>query len=238
MNTKIDWHYHVSGRNILNDVTTLQKYIEEEKMDEVYVMASYFPENGSGVSNYNLYHHLAHIDKVKLYLSLDLNSYFFMGLNEITNILVENADNDKIVGIKIYTGYQDVDLKGEKFLNVIELAKSFGIVVMFHTGYLKGNKENFNPLLLEDTFKNHPEVPFIIAHLSNPFIDEAIYLLDTYDNLRTDISGLIDRRVELEETLLLAKRVSDKIHPDKVLFGTDYPMQNYETTLIFAQEFL
>ncbi len=110
MNELIDWHYHLTGRNVKEDIQNLQKYTQS--MQEVYVMASYFPENGSGLSNYNLYYHLKEMKKVKLYLSLDFEHYFFQGYNEMVNIIKESPE--KIIGIKIYTGYQNIQYD-EKF---------------------------------------------------------------------------------------------------------------------------
>ena len=232
MNTKIDWHYHLSGRNIKSDIVELKKYLTN--MDEVYVMASYFPENSSGLSNYNLYYHLKDLEKTKLYLSLDFENYFYQGYNEMVNILEENPS--KIIGIKIYTGYQKVEYD-DNFKMVLELARKYNLHVMFHTGFLKGNKEKFHPMRLEDIFKYHPNINFIIAHIGNPYIDSTIYLLNTYQNLSADISGLVDKRIEIAETVGRVRKLADKVNHNQVLFGTDYPMQDYDTTLIFAEEF-
>jgi hypothetical protein len=235
MNTKIDWHYHLSGRNIKEDIVTLKNYIHNENMEQVYIMATYFPENGSGVSNYNLYHHIKDIPEVKMYLSLDFNSYYFMHLNEIESILEESRD--KVIGIKIYSGYQDIEYYGnDKFNKILEIARKHNLYIMFHTGYLKGNKEKFKPMELEYLFLHNPDINFILAHLSNPFISECIYLLSNHSNLYTDISGLIDRKVEIADTTKLVYKVAEQIDKDKILFGTDYPMQNYKTTLIFSDE--
>jgi len=238
MNTKIDWHYHLSGRNVKKDVLNLTEYLRT--MDEVYVMASYFPENGSGLSNYNLYYHLKDIEKTKLYLSLDFEHYFFQGFNEMVSILEE--DPSKIIGIKIYTGYQNIDFSKDvnnKFSNelemVLELARKYNLYIMFHTGYLKGNKEMFNPKDIEDVININSDINFILAHLSNPYDLELIQLLNMYDNLYTDISGLVDKRKEIADTIKYVQNIYKKVDDkSKFLFGTDYPMQNHETTLNFV----
>ena len=78
------------------------------------------------------------MDKVKLYLSLEFDNYFYMSLNEIESILLE--DRQKIIGIKLYTGYQKINFTSKKFKEVMEIAKRNNIYVMLHTGYLKGNQ--------------------------------------------------------------------------------------------------
>jgi len=230
MNTKIDWHYHISGRNIKEDILTLNNYLKD--MNEVYVMASYFPLTKSGVSNYNLYYHLKNVKKVKLYLSLDFEYYFYQGYNEIVSLLKE--DRNKFIGIKIYTGYQNIDFKSKEFKMVLNLANKYNLYVMFHAGYLKGNKSAFNPIILEDIIYNNSNIKFIVAHLANPYSSELISLLNKYSNIYSDISGLVDKKDEISETKayvqFIYKNVKDK---NKFLFGTDYPIQDYETTLNF-----
>jgi len=237
MNTKIDWHYHLSGRNIKQDSIELEKYIKDKNMDNVYVMATYFPENGSGVSNFNVYHHIKNIKKTKMYISLDFENYYFMGINEIETMLSDNIIKEKIIGIKIYTGYQNIDLNSDKFNKIMQIAENNNLYVMFHTGYLKGNKTNFNPISLDEVISKYFNITFIIAHLGNPFINESIYLLNKHENLYTDISGLVDKRVEINDTMKRVEKLYNGIGKidNKILFGTDFPMQDYDTTLIFSE---
>lgn len=229
MNELIDWHYHLSGRNVKEDIQNLQKYTQS--MQEVYVMASYFPKNGSGLSNYNLYYHLKEMKKVKLYLSLDFEHYFFQGYNEMVNIIKESPE--KIIGIKIYTGYQNIQYD-EKFEMVLDLARQNDLYIMFHTGYLKGNQEVFCPMQLSNVIGKNTDIKFILAHLGNPHIEETIELLNKHEHLYTDISGLVDKQIEIQQTVKNVKKLADRVDHKKVLFGTDYPMQDYKTTKIFA----
>lgn len=232
MNTKIDWHYHLSGRNVFEDTQKLKKYTLD--MEEVYVLALYFPKSGSGISNYNLYYHTKDIKNVKLFLSLDFEYFFYQGYNEISSILKENRE--KVKGIKIYTGYQDIN--NEEYLNMIlKLAQKHNLYIMFHTGYNKGNQEAFNPLKLEKYIKEFSDINFILAHLSNPFYDYCAYLINNYDNVFADISGLVDEKKEIEPTLKNVREFSKKVDNNKILFGTDIPIQDYKTSLIFSNEF-
>ena len=231
MNTKIDWHYHISGREIHQDLLNLHDYLND--MDEVYIMASYFPTTNSGISNYNLYHHLRKVEKVKLYLSLDFEHYFYQGYNEMVSLLIENRN--KFIGIKIYTGYQNIDFESDQFKMVMELAKKYDLCVMFHTGYLNHSKELFDPMYLDKVIRENKNIKFILAHLGNPYLDKTAELINRYDNVYTDISGLIDSKKDIDIAISYVKRICSKIKKEKVLFGTDYPVQSYERTKVLAE---
>lgn len=233
MDRKIDWHYHLSGRNIKEDVLNLKKYTDT--MDQVYVMASYFPEKGSGLSNYNLYYHLKEVEKVKLYLSLDFEHYFYQGLNEINSIISESPE--KIIGIKIYTGYQNIKFD-ERFDLILDIAKKNNLYVMFHTGYLNESDNVYNPINLDFIIRKNKDIKFILAHLGNPYLEITTKLINKYDNVFTDISGLTDNSDDVEDTLKYVREFAKKVNKEKILFGTDYPVQNYKDTIKFAKVFI
>ena len=48
----------------------------------------------------------------------------------------------------------------------------------------------------------------------------------------------MDKKIEISETLKRVNHLANNVSHTKVLFGTDYPMQDYETTKIFAQPFI
>lgn len=237
MQNNIDWHYHISGRNIVNDVINLNKYIDNNSMEYVYVMSTYFPKKESGVSNYNLYYHLKNIDKTKLYLSLDFDNYFYMSLNEIENILKENRN--KIIGIKIYSGYQKIDFNSDKMKIILEIVKNNKLYLMFHTGFLNNEKDIFNPLELEHLIKENQDINIILAHLANPLYKELIYLMNNYKNVYTDISGLISKEEHIENALTHINYIKNGLNDKNfknILFGTDYPIQNFKETNLFMNK--
>jgi Gpi18-like mannosyltransferase len=61
-----------------------------------------------------------------------------MNYNEMIEIL--NNSKDKIVGIKIYTGYQNINFNNQDFNNkmqkILKLANKYNLPIMFHTGYM------------------------------------------------------------------------------------------------------
>jgi dihydroorotase len=227
---KIDWHYHLSGKNIQNDIRDLNNYIKCNSMDMVYVLAGYFPEKGSGVSNFNLLYHIKNIVQTKAILSFDFEHYFNMTYNEVKTILNTKELKEKIVGIKIYTGYQKID--DAQIYKVLELANDNNLFVMIHAGFELNNIDIYDPYNFEKYIVDFPDIKFIIAHLGYPCISNTLDMINKYENVYSDYSGIIDNESEKEYLLSVVKtNLKDFKHKDRLLFGTDYPIQTYDNTL-------
>jgi len=227
----IDHHYHLTNRNFEKDLITLQENMDMYNIDKVITLASYFPRKGSGLSNYRLFHGIQNIDNVYMLTSLDFEYYFYQHLNEVEALLKEN----KVLGIKIYTGYQNIKI--DKLEKVLDLAK--GKIVMFHTGFChKQEQETFNPALLVNVIEKYPEITFILSHLGNPHLIEMSDLINRYKNVYTDMSGLMDKEEDWErakEAIDFIVKFGDK---KKILFGSDFPVQTHENSFRLVKEYM
>jgi predicted TIM-barrel fold metal-dependent hydrolase len=97
-----------------------------------------------------------------------------------------------------------------------------------------------HPLHIDEVAVDHPDVNFVICHIGNPWIRDCMEVVYKNKNAYTDISGLVlgnfsDRfeqfmRKQLQEMLLYG------VEPDKVLFGTDWPISSMESYLEFMDE--
>lgn len=230
-----DYHYHLTNSNLDNDILVMKNHISKYDLEGVLTLASYFPLKKSGLSNYRLFHNIQKIDKVYMLASLDFQSYYYQHLNEIKSLLKER----KVLGVKIYTGYQHIDLNSKEFEEVLSLCNSK--ILMFHTGYChKGQSEAFNPIALESKIKKYKEINFILSHLGNPFVEDVTYLINTYDNVFTDVSGLIEKVQDKQRAKKCINYIIENGENSKILFGTDYPIQDFETTfeLVGKNEFI
>ena len=138
----IDYHVHVRSKSVKEDIKEILKNMNKYNISESYLMSTYFPLKGSGVSNFNLFYHIENIKNLKMWASLDFETYFWMGYNEINSIL--NINKEKIIGFKIYTGYQVIDINSKKINLILELARQYKKPIMFHTGFLENSKEIFD----------------------------------------------------------------------------------------------
>jgi predicted TIM-barrel fold metal-dependent hydrolase len=114
---------------------------------------------------------------------------------------------------------------------------------MIHTGdtYAPTGKVKYaHPLHVDEVAVDFPRVKFLICHLGNPWFRDCMEVVYKNDNVYTDISGLTlgqftDRfeaymRQQLKEMILWG------VNPNKMLYGTDWPLASMESYLDFMEE--
>jgi predicted TIM-barrel fold metal-dependent hydrolase len=149
----------------------------------------------------------------------------------------------EIKGLKLYPGYEYFYPADVKLAPLYELAETFDVPVMVHTGdtYAPSGKVKYShPLHIDEVAVDYPRVKFVICHLGNPWFRDTMEVVYKNENVYADISGLVlgdfsDRfeaymRKQLQEMLLWG------VNPRKVLFGTDWPISTMESYLSFVDE--
>lgn len=226
----IDYHYHLSSRCLEKDKEILKENIKKYSLKTIITLATYFPNKNSGLSNYRLLKAIEDVPEAYMLASLDFSSYIYMFLNELSDLQKE----EKVLGLKIYTGYQDIDFESEIYKNVISLFSED--IIMFHAGFCHKEGKSFNPIELEKTFIDFPDTKFIIAHMGNPYFKEVSYLINRYENVFTDMSGLMDKEEDIPRAIECIDYVFENGDNKKILFGTDFPIQNYEDSLFLLKD--
>lgn len=249
---KIDIHAHITNRPIERivykdaNINTLEKEMLKYDVEQTVLLATYFPHRGTGISNFRMldwiknYNCKAQSGKFLFFGSLDFEKYFYQGYNE----LEELAERDELNGIKIYTSYQKIDLKSDNFKQVLKLAEKHKLPLMFHIGYTHtGIKYNdfiageVKPSELEFIAQNGQKI--ILCHLANPFTDELIEVVKRNKTIYADMSGLIDSYKEkqnIPKSIESIKRFLSECGPEKLLFGTDFPVQTYEDSIYMIEQ--
>jgi len=241
---KIDVHAHLPTFRAEKAVWDLKRKMEEYDVEKTVILASYFPHKGTGLSNYRLYDIVRDHEGLDMFGSLDFGNYFRQGVEELASL----AEMGRVCGVKVYTGYQDVDLKSDNLKRLFSLVETYGMPVMFHTGYsfmaqrMQGT-DSYTSMVgareLEFLVDSWPEVQFILSHLSKPYFNDMIDLAKKYTNVYTDMSGLIDsthEQAELPDCVVETKRFLGEVGPTKLLFGTDYPVQTHEDSVYIVEE--
>lgn len=247
---KIDIHCHVSPRKIEGVIpksATLSAISTEMKrhdIEKTVVLATYFPHKGSGISNFRLYDWVRTSKKFLMFGSLDFENYFYQGYNE----LEEMCQRGLIAGIKVYTCYQEIDVMSDKFKMLMTLARDYRLPVMFHTGYSYATKRKYgrdtvgtphDAGTLEVVAKHYPETKFIFSHMSKPFFHKMVRVAKENDNVFTDMSGLIDSAYDQKEIKICIEEIKTFVGecgPEKLLFGTDFPVQTHEHSIHFIEK--
>lgn len=162
----------------------------------------------------------------------------FKPIDEQLKTIKEHLKIYKIVGIKIYLGYQPIFADDKKLYPVYEFAKENGLSVVFHCGVgaenLSSDKsKNFaSSLPIEKVARDFPNVVFIASHFDYPNFDDCAGIVMRNPNIFTDISGEFENFDNLPYDKLIAyftnqlspvvKKYGQEAISKKVMFGTDY----------------
>lgn len=146
-------------------------------------------------------------------------------------------------GIKIYPGYEPLYPSDPCYARLFGLAAEMQLPVMIHCGDTftrKGRLKYAHPLNVDDAAVDHPDVNFVICHLGTPWFRDTMEVVYKNDNVYTDISGLVlgdfNDRYEGFIVKQLQEMLVYGVEPDKVLFGTDWPISSMQSYLEFMEE--
>ena len=140
------------------------------------------------------------------------------------------------VGIKFYMGYNNVYLNDPRHQPLFELAKQYQVPVAMHSGETAnhhGKLKYAHPLTVDDAATEHPDVKFVICHIGNPWIPDAIVTAAKDENVYLDLSGLLVGKITdafLQEQagyfeyLRMWMKYLDNW--EKFLYGSDWPLVN------------
>jgi len=106
----------------------------------------------------------------------------------------------------------------EDALPMIALARDFDWPIVLHSEHLP----QAHPLEWEDTFKNFPEVNFILTHGGKDAWPEVARIASELNNVYLDTSTLSYNRTRM---------LLEKAGYEKIVFGSDYPYSHPELEL-------
>ena len=131
---------------------------------------------------------------------------------------VKNILELGLKGVKLHPDIQDFKIDDKKCMQIYELCEREQLPLLVHTG--DNRYDNSNPNRLIPVLKAFPKLIIVGAHFGGYSIwEQASRVLPEFDNLYVDCSSSFPF-ISQELAIELVKRYT----PDKVLFGTDYPM--------------
>jgi len=160
------------------------------------------------------------------------------------NMIENDIKKGIFKAIKLYPGYEFFYPNQQECIPIYELAKRNNIPVLFHTGDTWGSNTRIkyaHPLNVDDVAVSFPELKFVICHLGNPWIIDAVEILYKNENVYADLSGFIVGKGDKTYKKYCEGRIKtimegiyyDRSIVDKLLFGTDYPLTNYDFYIKF-----
>ena len=240
----IDCHTHLNNYNdessatLADDLARLQATMRRCRIDVAMVLTSYKQTPGRPSSR-AVVEATQHLPNIHVVAGISWATFDADQLAELRLLLEEKA----IKGLKLYPGYEPFYPSDPKLTPAYLLAEEFDVPVMIHTGdtYAPTGKVKFaHPLHVDEVAVDFPRVKFLICHLGNPWFRDCMEVVYKNSNVYTDISGLTlgqftDRfeaymRQQLKEMILWG------VNPNRVLYGTDWPLASMESYLDFMEE--
>lgn len=155
--------------------------------------------------------------------------------------LADDLREGRVKGLKLYPGYEPFYPHDKRLQVVYDLAEEFGVPVMIHSGDTyspKGKLKYAHPLEIDEVAVDHPNVKFVICHLGNPWLTDAMEVVYKNANVYADISGLMLGEFSQAFEDYMSDEIEDVItyagEPEKFLFGTDWPICSMKSYVEFA----
>ena len=147
----------------------------------------------------------------------------------------------ELTGIKLFPGYNPFYPHDRRLDPVYEYAQRRKLPVLIHTGDTLDSLalvKYARPIEVDEVAVRFREVPFVLCHFGNPWVDEAAEIVYKNPNVYADTSGLLahpshplfDRMVQL-----CRQRVLEGIlmvgATNRILYGSDWPLIDLKVAL-------
>lgn len=128
-----------------------------------------------------------------------------------------------LCGVKLLPMYAGFGVDDPRLEPLWNYAKEKALPVLLHTGttFVRQAPLKYTlPQLIDPVATRHPEIRFVLAHLSHPYEGECVVTIRKHPNVYADISALHYRPWQLYNSLMLVQEYGVW---NKLLFGSDYP---------------
>jgi predicted TIM-barrel fold metal-dependent hydrolase len=240
----IDCHTHVNNyhnedvESLRESLDALQREMRRNRVDVALVLTSYKTTRGRPATR-DVVRATRDVPHLSVVAGISYLSFRREQLDELREFLQDGH----VRGLKLYPGYEPFYPSDRKLYPVYELAEEFDVPVMIHTGdtFSAGGKLKFShPLNVDEVAVDFPGVNIIICHLGNPWFRDTMEVVYKNANVYTDISGLVLGDFTDRFERYMAKQFQEMmvygVEPEKVLFGTDWPISSMESYLRFMDE--
>jgi predicted TIM-barrel fold metal-dependent hydrolase len=130
----------------------------------------------------------------------------------------------------------------EEFYPYYELCVDLGIPIVAHTGFTSRFKhvKYARPVYLDKVAADFPALKIVLAHVGTPWQDEALMVASKNPNVSVDLSGWqhFASTTPFKVYQLMGDAKIAKVFPNRMLFGSDYPLFEHSMPLKKWAEFI
>ncbi|HTK56957.1 MAG TPA: amidohydrolase family protein [Gemmatimonadales bacterium] len=238
----IDCHTHLNNYHehaapgLAHSVARLRAAMAEAGIDYALVLTSYLV-NDDRPSIRQVIEAIGDAPDLGVVAGISYLNYKERDLRE----LADDLRAGRVKGLKLYPGYEPFYPHDKRLKVVYDLAEEFDVPVMIHSGDTfspKGKLKYAHPLEIDEVAVDHPAVKFVICHLGNPWLTDAMEVVYKNANVFADISGLILGEFTQAFEDYMGDEIEDVVtyagEPEKFLFGTDWPICSMKSYLEFV----
>lgn len=147
----------------------------------------------------------------------------------------------ELSGIKLYPGYHPFYPHDRRLDPVYEYARRRKIPILIHTGDTmdqQGLIKYSRPVEIDEVAVRFRDVPIVLCHFGNPWVDEAAEVVYKNPNTYADTSGLLAHpsyplfpqmidlcRKRVQEGILMVGSAS------RILYGSDWPLLEFKAAM-------
>lgn len=239
----IDCHVHLNRYRDDEPDTLAERYralkaeMDANGVDYALVLSSY-TDNDRRPSITDILEVAGDDPRIGVVAGVSYENYRAHDLADLRALLREG----RLKGLKLYPGYEAFYVHDPRMRVVYELAGEFGVPVMIHTGDTfnpKGQVKYAHPLEVDEVAVDFRDVNFVICHLGNPWVTDAMEVIYKNPNVVGDISGLTLGHFEERFEKLMLQQVNEVVafagNPEKLLYGTDWPICRMDSYIQFVR---
>ena len=152
------------------------------------------------------------------------------GLRELERAVTEGGCR----GWKMYppNGFYPDD---QKFYPYYEKCSELEIPIVIHTGFTSRFKhvKYAQPVFVDAIAADFPSLKIVLAHVGTPWTEEALMVASKNPNVSVDVSGwqVFASRVPIKVQKMVAEAKMMRVFPNRMLFGSDFPLFEYAMPL-------
>lgn len=182
-----------------------------------------------------------HVDEVKEVIDQYPDRLFgWAGINPLTTMdtlaYIQYAVKDLgFKGVHVYPHWFGVPINDRLYYPIYAKCAELGVPITLQVGSQSPRshaKLVARPVLLDDVAFDFPELKIVGLHIGTPFANEMVMLCKNWENVFIIADGHPPRQWEpVLLDYIQQKTWSNKDGAQKVMWGTDHPIQTFKTSL-------